>query len=123
MTRIFQMREVHLEALAEVALNSFGVRGSAHLRESLPKASSRFTDAELRALVRDCVDLAETYDLATEQQVMAFAEVALLLGPDFDTNPKHEWATHVLKSDSLDDDERISLLMLGAGPDRFVEGA
>jgi hypothetical protein len=111
---LFQLREDHIRALESVAEDNFADRGVQHLRRILPEATASETDDQLRERVFECVGRAGKYGLATEQQVMSFADATYLAGEHFDTDPACTWAPDILMSSKLSRDDKAVWVLASA---------
>jgi len=117
---MFQLRDGHLCAFNSAAMDNFEQRGVRHLRRRLPRATSAFSDEELRLRVRDGIRRARPYGLTTERQVMCFVDTGFLIGEDFDTRPDSYWARAILDKRDMAADHRAYWLVTGA--QRVVRG-
>jgi hypothetical protein len=108
---MFQIRDEHMQGFESVALDNFEERGVSHFREHLPDDAGRYSDAELRERIRRAASRCKTYELTSEQQIMCFADAGLLIGENFDTDPEHPWAAHILHNREVPPEERASAVM------------
>jgi hypothetical protein len=109
---VWKVRQEQEEALAQVELRRFDERARRHLNKHFPRQVGPMTAGEFRQWVRQCVERAGRYGLETEQAVMCFAHLLLLLGDDFETNPRYGFAPTVLRADYGHQNERAKLAML-----------
>jgi hypothetical protein len=54
-------------------------------------------------LIQYGIKRAASYGIQLENDVRKYIEVMLLLGPDFDKDPKYPWATSILTDKNLTD--------------------
>src|SRR5262245_36652693 len=108
---MFKISKEQTEAYRPAMVRSFEERVVEHLRRHLAGPTTGATDEELRQRVRSCVPRARAYGLTTQREILCFVDVTYLLGERFDTNPKHNWAPTILRSDKLTSEERAKLTM------------
>jgi hypothetical protein len=111
---MFQLRDDHITAFQEAAVDSFAERGARHLRETLPAETQRFSDDELRQRVRECIPRATRYGFRSEQEIMMFADATYLAGERFDSDPSCAWAPRLLHNPQLKPFDKARLLVVFA---------
>jgi plasmid stability protein len=90
-----------LEVLAREMLRTFESRMVTDLASSFPQETGGWSEEEFRCFVNDGINRAARYEISTEDDVQAFLECMLILGPDFDVNPKTSWAGDILRSENI----------------------
>jgi len=70
--------------------------------------------AGLDAFVAHVCDRAESHGLSSYRDLAKYADVAMALGRDFDTDPAHPWARSLLADKSIAADIRADLLCQNA---------
>jgi hypothetical protein len=108
---MFQLREDHMNAFQETALENFQDRGVRYLRSQLPNETADYSDDQLRQRVRECVARAQPYGLTSERQVMSFAVVTYISGENFDTSADCDWAPAVLQNPDYTGDVKAAVLI------------
>jgi hypothetical protein len=91
------IRKEQFATLEELALGDFLDRAASFLRQHHASSTRHLRPEALRDLVQSCVARAKPFGLETEREVICFAVVSLLLGPDFLDNPAHLWARELLE--------------------------
>jgi hypothetical protein len=110
-----RIRPEQVSVFERLAVADFEARAVTHLRAKLPELTAEFSDAGLVERVRACIPRAAGYGLQSQQQIMCYVDTSFLLGsPEFDTDPRHHWAGHVLRSDKLAPGEKASVLLATA---------
>lgn len=108
---MFKMRDAHLQAFSDLALEGFLERATAHVRRLFPNECASARDLDLRKWFRRCIDRAGTYGLASEYEVMCYVDTTFLLGANFDTDPNHLWALELLMDQEKAPRERAEQLI------------
>jgi hypothetical protein len=108
---MFTIRDEQLQAFKASTLEDFEDRAVLFLREDFPGGAARFRDDELRIRVRESIPRAEIFGLESEYAVMCFVQLLLLLGDDFETNPKWEVIVEGLQDESVDANDRATLAL------------
>jgi len=106
------IRQEQNDAFAEAHYRGFESRAIRHLRRFFPDQVSRLSEDQKRALIAQMVSRARKYGLESEQAVMCFAHLPLLLGDDFDSNRRYQFAPRILKAQCGHAVERAKLAML-----------
>ena len=109
-----RLRKEQTEAFRQRALADFEDRGLRHLRRDLGGPAAPFGDADLRRRIREGIARAGRYGLTSEQQVMCFVDVSVLLGEHFDTDAEQAWAAEVLRSTQLLPADKANVLLATA---------
>ncbi len=111
---MMRIRPEQMEAFDRLSLEAFLDRGAAHLRKEFPKEMAEASDANLRIQVRRGIDRAAKYGLTSQYEVICFVDAEVLLGEDFDGDPKHEWAKELLDDPSLSPEDKADHLLAEA---------
>ena len=123
-TGMLPLRTEMLVALGSEAKASFVERVVAHVREALPKQFRVHGEDAIRELAREGIDKAQQYGFGVETDVCKFIDVMILLGRDFDHDPRFPWARELLLGD-LDREVAADSLLAGAVmqlPDEDIKG-
>ena len=86
-----------------------------HLRAHLSGPTAAYTDDDLRRRARECVPRARAYGLTSERHIICFVDATYLLDERFDTDPEHDWAGKLLRSDKFAPGHKASVLLATAG--------
>ena len=107
-----RIRTGQLEAFARARCQDFEERAAAHLREHFPDETAALPPDRLRAYVRGCVGRAGAFGLKSEQAVVCFAHLPLLLGEDFASQPRWAFVPDVLRQEQYPANDRAKLALL-----------
>ena len=108
------IRDAQLAVFREREMGAFYRRMEPHLREQFPGPCGVLDDDELGQAMEHGVQRAAAHHLDTEQHVGLFLGLMLTFGPDFDSDPTHDWAARALDSDDRTADERMDALWAAA---------
>jgi hypothetical protein len=108
---MLQISESQMQGFQNASLESFVQRGLTHFRKRLPDDAARYSDEELKARIRRAIGRCKLYGLTTEQQIMSFADTGLLIGENFDTDPEHPWAQHILRKENVAPEDKASVVL------------
>lgn len=103
---VLKIRDEQIGALAQVRYGEFETRANAHLRESFPEQVAAMPPERFREFLRGCVDRAKTFGLTSEQAVMCFAHLTLLLGEGFESGPRWPFVPFLLHQKDLNQNDR-----------------
>lgn len=114
---MLRIRKEQMEVLGQMVLRQFERRVVAYLMQQYPEEAKRRGEEGLLALVRRSRDRARTYELDSEAAVVAWVELSLIYGEDFDT--REPWACYILQEASLEPPEKLRRLQgyLAESPD------
>jgi len=73
------------------------------LNITYPERCQDIGEPKLRRMIQYGVKRAAAYGIQLENDVRKYIEVMLLLGPDFDKDPKFPWAASLLNDKNLSD--------------------
>lgn len=107
---MFQLRTEHMDAFGRASLENFEERVAADLRETWPEETAELSDVELTRRVHAAIERGEKYGLTTEFELACVAEAAVLLGPQFDQDPRLEKAYLTLRQQELTPKRKAVLL-------------
>jgi hypothetical protein len=110
--QFLEIRPEQMDALRLSTLHPVRVKYIGLLRQKLPRFAAQRTDDDLHGLCdRGIVD-ANAYGLTTEYNVYCFIAARLVLGEDFDVNPKSGWSREILCDRRMAQDVKIKLIEL-----------
>ena len=104
---MLKIREEQMDILAGYSLRQFVQQAVAHLEDTFADEVAALNRIPLEDFVSEMIDKAETFGIDTEEDVLAYIEFAVQLGPNFDT--RYAWAK-VLSDPDLDGDEKVDLI-------------
>src|SRR5262245_29415612 len=107
-----RIREEQMESFAQARYQDFEERAAAQLREHFPAEVGAMPPDRLRAYIRRCVERAGAFGLESEQAVMCFAHLPLLLGEDFERQSRWAFVPQVLRQEQHDPNDRAKVAML-----------
>ena len=102
------------EAFRQDAEANFNRRVLLHVRRDLTKPAAGLSDEDVLRRVRECGPRAAKYGLVTEKHLICFVDSSILLGPEFDQDPKLKWVPDLLASDKLSATDKANLLLATA---------
>lgn len=105
------IRKSQMEALEADVKRRFIARAVRLLRDRHPEKTAAHADPHLTALVQDALKRGETYGIRTERDVIALAELDVLVEPRFETRPAHGWTRPILADATLRGEAKIKLLV------------
>ena len=73
--------------LDQIAIDDFQRRAAKFLREEFRDETGEIDDEELLTRIQQASKNAAVYDIETEQGIVQFATLDILLGPEFHTTP------------------------------------
>jgi glucose-6-phosphate 1-dehydrogenase len=101
------IRDEQIKALDESMLRSFKNRMVSHLRRTCPEETSGMSDEELRTLIQDGINKAESYQIFEDNDVRRFLEYMLILNPDFDQDSSFPEIQEILNDEEMDGTEKM----------------
>jgi hypothetical protein len=110
--QFLEIRPEQMDALRLSALHPVRVKYIALLRQKLPGFSAQRTDDDLHGLCDRGIISANAYGVTTEYNVYCFIAARLVLGEDFDLNPKTGWSQEILRDKRMEQDVKIKLIEL-----------
>jgi hypothetical protein len=116
------VRLAQLHALEALASDAYERRLGRHAQQFFPERVAFLTEPELHAYVRQAVAAARGHGLASERDICKYLNLALSLGPDFDTDPALPWARAILTAEHIGPTLRINRLYLKATEYMDAEG-
>lgn len=109
---ILSVRPEQNDALARVHFDDFQSRLLTHLRKHHAKRLSSVSDEHIKAFIRTCCERCkQLYGLNTEQAVVCYTELPLILGDDFETNPAFSTITALLARRSFNPSTRAKMAL------------
>src|SRR5262245_12320039 len=107
-----RIRAEQMESLAQARYQDFEERATRHLRAHFPEEMQRMSAERGRAYIRECVERAGAYGLQSEQAAMCFAHLPLLLGQDFEAQPRWAFVPYVLRQEQYPANDRAKVALL-----------
>ena len=111
---MLNIRNDQIGMLSERMVSNFVNRALLHIRAHFPDRVLNQTDEQLRREIGDAIKRAGEFNFSTERQIMCFIDVEVILGRYFYDDPRYLWMKAVLKSSSLNDDDRSRVLLSSA---------
>jgi hypothetical protein len=111
---MLQFRPAQVDRFAEERRNDYLRRLVSHLRKHFPDRLAKQSEAQVWAYGRHCIARAALYGLTHEQAVSCFAHLPLVLGEDFEANPRYLPLINVLGQRSLNQDTRAKFIVAAA---------
>lgn len=118
-----QITPEQMQRFDSLAMAGFEQRLLQHLQQHFAAQMQRADEATTRQLVQHLIARAHHWGLHSEDQVTAYAELALQVHPRFDEHPDHGWAHEVLADEFIiSPDLRLATLQQAAAS-RLAPGA
>lgn len=95
------LRPEQMEQFREAAVKRFERKMLSHLLKFFPKECRLLTEPDLHQMIRQGIAKAKTYGITAERDVCLYLDVMLVLGRDFDRDPKLSWVHSILTRRSL----------------------
>ncbi len=95
------MLTIRDEQMRALSLEMFERWLQSHLRQYFPRQSARLTDDELHQTVRSGIGKGRRYGFVLEAELCRFTDIMLVMGPDFDSDPRLPWAAAILNDSEL----------------------
>ena len=83
---MFQITEAHLQGMSVARMEVFEPIAIRYLREMFPEKSATLSDAELSTFVRETIQHAARYGIDSEEALLCFAHIRMVLGDAMDTD-------------------------------------
>jgi hypothetical protein len=109
---MIKIRKDQMEVLSNSSYGNFESRALTHLRKFFPDKFQAMNDNEAKAFVQHCRTRAKRFRLTSEQSVMYFSHLALLLGDDFDVSGRYPFVNAVLRAPAGTVQERVKVAAL-----------
>jgi hypothetical protein len=106
------IRSEQSDALRRSALEPTREKFILILKRKLPEQTSKQSHEALHTFCDTGILKASTYGIGTEYNVYVYIATMLLLGKDFDTNPKTTWSSEILHDQRMDQDLKAKLIEL-----------
>lgn len=97
------IRKEQFDAFEKQEVKKFEDPTYLHLNELYPDQCQHLGETKLRRTIQYGIKRAAAYGIQREDDVRKYVEVMVLLGPDFDKDPKFPWASSVLNDEKLKD--------------------
>lgn len=104
------IRKEQMEVLSNYVLEEFENRQVAHLQNIFPAQTGDMTPEDLKSLIRQGIDKAETYDITDELEVESYLECMVQYGLNFDTDQQTSWAGEILRDENLSESDKMELI-------------
>ena len=104
------IRKAQMGALDAYSRGAFRQRMLLHLKADFPARAAELGPDGMRRLVDAAIDKGDDYGIAGEDDLQAYLNLMLELGPHFDEEPAMDWAREILIKKSLSGHARIELI-------------
>jgi len=89
------IRQEQMVAFRKTEVEKFADHALAHVRKFFPKQAERLGLGE-RALIRHGIERAAHYGITGRSDVLKYIDLSIVLGREFDVDPKLPWANRIL---------------------------
>ena len=108
---MMKLRQAHVDALSQVSRESFTQRADSYLCDAFPNPFGTRKPELRRQFIHQSIVLAAEYGLTSEQAVICFAHIRLLLGDDFAAQPRWDWVPRMLRDEEYEQSFRAKLAL------------
>ena len=108
---MFVIRDAVWDQLGEAAHADFVRRMRMHLKEFFPERLARTTAEQVTRFIEQQISRAEQYGIVTEIDVARYIDLAIVLGPGFDTGDRHPWVKEILDRHELSAEQKLRALL------------
>jgi len=105
------IRKEQREVFKDNQKQKFIKKTAVFLKKKYPEKTKTITDSALSQLVNSSIGKAHEYCIKSGNGVIAFIEFMFTLSFDFDINPKMKWAQDILKDTTLNESNKIMLII------------
>ena len=110
-----QIRDAQFEQFRAALEASFETRAIAHLRKHHALQLATYSDEAIRTYVRMCAGRAQRlYGLDSEQAIVCYCQLPLILGGDFETPQRFYEVAVILAHRSLEQNTRAKIALATA---------
>jgi hypothetical protein len=100
---LLKVREISVEDFAQTPTANAGDVAATQLQTIWRRKCQHMGETTLRRLIRDAIESAKGYNIASERGVVLYTDLMFLLGSGFDKDPQFPWAENVLNDKSVPD--------------------
>ena len=101
------IRPEQMQALAADQTRRFEKRALRHIEKEFPEFKEKNPKEKALELIRSGIEKARLWEIEAESHVLAFIELMIVYGADFD---RRKWAVKILEETDMKSDARIELL-------------
>jgi hypothetical protein len=91
-----RIRQAQMAVFSRVEVEKFEDWMVAHLKKFFPKQSKSAGEVRVREIVRHGIKRAAAHGITAKKDVCKYIDLAILFGPDFDTDKRSRWAAQIL---------------------------
>jgi hypothetical protein len=106
---MFQIREAHLQAFSRAKMEDFEPTAIKYFRETFPEKTATLSDAALLKFVRETIPHAARYGIDSEEALLCFGHIRMVLGDALDTDEQLYWLRTLLQGEGFDQEPRAQL--------------
>ena len=93
------IRDAQMGSLAAHTRSRFAEVLREHLKRSFPRLSRAMGDAGLDELIRHGMERSAVHGVVVQADIARYVELMMVLGRDFDIDPRRAWAGAILRAD------------------------
>lgn len=108
------IRKEQLDALGMERRRDFEDRLMQHIAKFFPHAAVHKDREAAGEFIRLGCHRAAGYGFRSEREVCKYIDLMCAVGPNFDTDPQHRWATELLARANMDSKARMNALVNAA---------
>jgi hypothetical protein len=111
---MFVMRQTHLDAFGQAAVQGFEDQMVVHLRARFPRECQELGEEKVRRRIQDGIKRAGRYEIRSQRHVARFIRFMFGIRPDFDTARQTRWAAAILKETNAPPADRLDRVKAAA---------
>ena len=98
---LLSIREISIEAFAPMPTANVGDIAATQLQKIWRRKCQHMGEMTFRKLIRDGIESAKVYNIATERGLVLYITLMFLLGSGFNKDPQFPWASKILKDQAI----------------------
>lgn len=98
---LLKVREISVEDFSQSPTANAGDVAATQLQKIWRRKCQQIGETTLHKFIRDAIEFAKGYNIASERGVVLYAALMFLLGSGFDKDPQFPWAAKVLNDQSI----------------------
>jgi hypothetical protein len=112
---MFHIRTDHLEAFEDERESALATRLEEHLREYFPDRIASMGESGFEEFMEESIGAAQDIGVSSDDSILRFTDMRLILGPSFCDDPAYPWAAQILHDSSIPDmDSKIDRMAVAA---------
>jgi hypothetical protein len=105
---MLKIRKEQMEIFGELMLRKFEDYMVVHIQDDFAEQVKETPEDALRATIQKGLSKTERYNIKIEYNIERYIDLMFILGEDFDTAEKTQWAGELLRNEQMSALERIN---------------